>query len=484
MAKLLIAVMSSILCLLLAAPSLDVLVEISWHDQQRILQIAMICLVCTFHIATMNRPAMLPGMSAFYLFLTLLISLFAAASLVYALSSVWAFTECAVWVGLLGVLLVSARFFVEFPARLRLLNVVAALVAAVLSVKFIASLLSAFLTREALHAIALLDGFNNIRWFGQLQTLSLPLLAGLSVSLGRPMWRAAIAALLVVWWFTVFVGESRGTVLALLSIMVLMAFTGSAGKAMLKTLILSGAGGFFAYGVLFILLAPALGMIDSGREMSEMMGSSSGRVALWEHAIAQIAQRPWFGWGGMAFAGELLIKEGHPHNLFLQLGYEWGVPVMLGVTALLGHAVFVMVMELRKGKLAAVQQSAIYAFLAMLSHSLVSGVIAMPYAQSWLAVLAGAVWSIVGNASRPRERRLPGSAVLPLLFTVASLWLIFVAARDYQRLVDFEYRTGFGADGPRFWLQGGILWEEQSGQGEADAGSTLSTDPLNTSGQP
>ncbi|WP_197055114.1 O-antigen ligase family protein [Alcanivorax nanhaiticus] len=452
-----------VLALIVLSPTVDLLVNVSWHDQQRLLQIAIIGLVLIALLIEMMKGGGWPVLPVISRVGITVLAVGVAGSLWGAVSLHWAYTELALLLGLSGLFLYARLFFFRHPSCLLLLPYVSLIIAAILSVKFLAALTNAFFSGLPLHAIALLDGFNNVRWFGQFQALSLPLIASLAVSLRRTVTVSAVFVLLIVWWLGIFVGESRGAWLAVVFVMLVMALPHLGNRALLRVMLVSGGVGLVCYLVLFQLIAPKLGMHDSGREVSTLLGTSSGRSRLWLHSLLQIAERPWFGWGGMAFAGERLISEGHPHNLFMQIAYEWGLLALFGVLILLGRAFLSLFSALQGGVQEAHERAVIYALLAMLSHSMVSGVIAMPYSQTWLAILGGAVWAVCDRAHVspvPSNRGRGWNGGLLLLLGCATFWLADVAIRDYSRLVSFEFRPGYGADGPRFWLQGGISWDD------------------------
>ncbi|MEP7302420.1 MAG: Wzy polymerase domain-containing protein [Caldimonas sp.] len=74
---------------------------------------------------------------------------------------------------------------------------------------------------------------------------------------------------------------------------------------------------------------------------------SYSRYKIWQNALSMIAQHPWLGvgfgefnfaWTLTPFPDRPVAFFDHAHNLMLQFGAELGVPLSLGVLALMGYA--------------------------------------------------------------------------------------------------------------------------------------------------
>ena len=68
----------------------------------------------------------------------------------------------------------------------------------------------------------------------------------------------------------------------------------------------------------------------------------ANRGEIWRQTMAMIPDRMWFGYGEGQFIGLVSATEqklNHPHNLFLQLLFQWGVFGTLAVAAYLGALV-------------------------------------------------------------------------------------------------------------------------------------------------
>jgi len=71
---------------------------------------------------------------------------------------------------------------------------------------------------------------------------------------------------------------------------------------------------------------------------------SSGRITLWIESLRMMARRPLFGYGEdqlMYIVPAAVASVHHPHNILIQIGFQWGVlglaiSLFLGVNAWAG----------------------------------------------------------------------------------------------------------------------------------------------------
>ncbi|WP_194285777.1 O-antigen ligase family protein [Alcanivorax sediminis] len=430
-------------------------------DQQRIFQILSL-LLSAIGLFIIGRSAPLPPIDKKLERILIILLLLGVLSSLTASSGEWAFIELALWVGLWGLMQFSALSCLREPKVMILYHVSAVIVAGLLLVNFFLSLMSAFVSGKDLIAKDLLSGFENLRWLGQFQALSIPMIGGTWMITQKPLWRRLIYVLLVFWWTTIWVGESRGAWLALTAALGFSLVLRLGPRQYYQVLGSSAILGLIIYVGLFHWLAPWLGMNNDARTLENLASSSSLRGEMWLATLTHIPDHPWLGWGGMAFAGSESFISGHPHNAFLQIAYEWGLPALACILAVIVAASSKLWPIIRQLRFEYPEQlltlSTLQSLAVMLAHSMVSGVIVMPYTQVWLALMAGAAWSIAAkSASLPRSiSRIPMTLATYLMVLIASTWLVNVAIRDYPRLTHFEEREGYGHDAPRFWLRGGI----------------------------
>jgi O-antigen ligase len=83
-------------------------------------------------------------------------------------------------------------------------------------------------------------------------------------------------------------------------------------------------------------------------EMYPNRPTADTRESIFQFAGQLITDRPWSGWGLQTFGNLYKAKTGlyinHPHNLFLTLGYGLGVPITLGLMAVMGYIFYISIM--------------------------------------------------------------------------------------------------------------------------------------------
>jgi O-antigen ligase len=129
----------------------------------------------------------------------------------------------------------------------------------------------------------------------------------------------------------IFASGSRNGLLVAFSQLLIFSFFTPASRIML---------GLGAVG----LAAGAIGLGVGGRTLSQINWANDPRVGIWNFALDLLSQRPWLGWGLGNFKLQYppgLIPEyqyiAHPHNVWLLLAVEAGIPVMLLFCWLVGR---------------------------------------------------------------------------------------------------------------------------------------------------
>jgi hypothetical protein len=124
-------------------------------------------------------------------------------------------------------------------------------------------------------------------------------------------------------------GSRNGLLVALSQILIFSLFT----RASRITLGLGAVG----------LVAGAAWLGVGGRAVTEIDWANDPRVGVWRFAFDLLSQRPWLGWGLGNFKLQYppgLIPDyryiAHPHNFWLLLAVEAGIPVLLLFCALVG----------------------------------------------------------------------------------------------------------------------------------------------------
>lgn len=472
------------LLLIALAPTVDLLTRQSWHDQQRLLQIAIIVLATCLLIASSWRRPTSSKHSLTATPQTLLagILLLGIASSFMSHQPLWAFTELSLFIGCFSLAIACRNQRDHLGPRVdTYLLFTLAFVVAAITVKFLASYAAALVFKERLEPIAMLDGFVNLRHLGQFQTLSMPLLA-LPLLLPNSSKRLRFGAMLmlILWWLTIITGETRACFLALGCAVVVMLPLGPLAKRWITLQAIALATATLAFWV-FMRWLPALRGISAPiTEAGLLRTSLSGREELWSYCIQLIHEHPWLGAGPMHFADQTRFSYAHPHQSILQWASEWGLPSLCLVVALLvisGLAVLRTVYSARsKTDAESILRLCLLGSLTGLAaQSMVDGVTVMPYTQIWLAIIAGWLWglqpaSIAASSPTKHSRILALLILLPAL--LAAGCLSHVALRDYKmletmNLPDTPARPGKGADPPRFWLWGSIANPESKASADS-----------------
>lgn len=134
----------------------------------------------------------------------------------------------------------------------------------------------------------------------------------------------------------------------------------------------------------------------------------SGRLEVWLGTLQACLERPLFGYGESQF--RLLVPEvegalNHPHNVFLQILFQWG---LVGATCYFVLAIFLLVRFKNSiQQLGSAALPAYFVTVALLTYSLYEGTLYHPYPIAMLAT--GIAWALAsGNASAKSGNQLAG----------------------------------------------------------------------------
>ncbi|MFC6339279.1 pilus assembly protein [Pseudomonas sp. CCM 7891] len=448
--------------------ALDIGTPFSGHDWQRVGQIAtglcalMYGLSCTSATRLVDRPTALG--------LLLIIGLGLLSSLL-AHQPLWAFTELALVITCASIAMAFAQVRRNGDESLdRVLILAVCLLCLIKSFQYLYAGVLAFTSGEpVLNTDLLLSGFSNKRFYGQFQTFTLPLLALplLVANITRPV-RAAVFALLCIWWLIAISGGTRGTWLGMGAAGVAVVFFGSFGRRWLAWQLAAVCCGLMLYWLLFTVLTRYLGIDVSNFAGERLTTSLSSRGPLWELALNMIHERPVLGLGPMHFADTGNAIAAHPHQAILQWASEWGAPSTLcvAVLALRGGWATIRVLRDRALCSAPVDLLRLCLFAALIgamTQAMVDGVFVMPNSQLWLALVVGwlmalHVWRTPLATSKPLSRAWAVASLLAIGL------LVFVAIRDVPHLTErIQHYAGVSKVHlqPRFWAQGVIALEKQ-----------------------
>lgn len=356
------------------------------------------------------------------------------ASCLHAAHPLVAAREVALLAGLLLLALQLARAFSDPAIREQFLDLVA-VGAAVYGVMWLLVMLVGAVSAADLFAPwEIIFGFDNARFLNHVQSMSLPLAGVVLLRPGTRRWlRAAAAIALVTGGAILTLYLARASILALLAgALVTLAVFGRASWRYAWTMTLALGAGALAMGLLWYFWFRYL-----SEPMTDGILSPHFRGFLAGQALDLFATSPWLGVGPMHFTNTVNPIAGHPHDVYVQVLAEYGLPATLLIA---WFAVRFLKRALENVRRLASTQlvlacALLTATLALLVDSGFSGNWVMPISQMWIAVLIALLMSLETKAEASAEalatrRSLPRVAwralVLSAMVTATSLALMEV----------------------------------------------------------
>lgn len=440
------------------------------HNSQRLTQLAALATVVAILLFRRQR-------------ITLPANLASASILAFfswgVISASWAFSPSAAFleVGLLFVLFIAAMtiafemrtgFFDKFKLLLKLNAAMCALYSFKLAFGFVIALSNGKVPDE----LEFFDSFDNYRFFNHAQTISLPLLILLCVlPHERASARLGYLLLAACWWALLLASGGRGTMVGLAGGSALaIVIAARSSMPFLRTMIVTAIGGYLINKAFFDWLPVSIGLepfslLNALIERS-IRSPTSLRDVLWWECVRSIVQHPLLGIGPMHFAhyAKALNIAAHPHNAFLQVAAEWGLPAfaLLCVALTIGIRELIRSVHERCARNPLDQHIGVFMLVtggAALLDMQVSGSIVMPVSQQFLVLYIGcaAGWVCSDHTVVPTGHLL--SLALRGLLVEALLAIVLAVAPDADALPK-NGAEAMGATGPkalnhpRFWLDG------------------------------
>lgn len=235
-------------------------------------------------------------------------------------------------------------------------------------------------------------GYANPRFFNHGQTVLIPLLAGmLGLPALRGLWRRLAWFALVSNACFLLLLMGRATVVALVvGLLVAAGSFGVQGRTFVKRLMIAVAGGGLMYLLIVKGLPAVLGMgeLPAFREPGER-GSVEARFYLWGIALRDVADHPWLGLGPMHYAHRYNGEAAHPHNIYLQVAAEFGLPFFALLAVLVIRWLWRLAAGLRHLFKTAHDPLAIGCYIAIVAalvDGAFSGNFVMPLPQMWIVL--------------------------------------------------------------------------------------------------
>lgn len=434
------------------------LLDYSWLEQQRITQLLMTACGALAWLITHMRSSRPQTNLSLSLLLALVLGLFATICSKYP---EWAIKEWAKYTATIGMLLYTGALL-RNESKQRVILAMLLVASLVLTVQFFAFYLASFFTgTQNINPYLMYPGFDNPRFYGQFQTIFIPVLHGLYFHKpwhNRLFNRKLLTTILVLQWIIIWALAGRGVILGIfLAFLGLLAVSGFKYRKLLLQVALYALVGFLLYLLLFFWIPEWVGLVQD--IPSTLRAGLSKREVLWDGAWQMIQGSPLLGVGPLHFSAVWNHIGAHPHQAVLQFAAEWGVPATL-------LFLLVVIRSMLRG-VHVVREQVIFldaglwlALLASLTLAQVDGVFAMPYTEGWLAIIGGlalARWqkpdnSIYSDYAWPQY--LFALLLLLATVTIGKILIIDVPIlHDSSKQFYEQQRIG---SPPRFWDQGWI----------------------------
>lgn len=310
--------------------------------------------------------------------------------------------------------------------------------------------------------------FSHPRFYNQLQTWSIPVIAALPLVFPGKRWvKFGCIALLGLQWFLVIAVAARGTVVSLLTAMAFIAlWLPELRRFWIRYQLAGLLAGVMIYAGIFFLNSVLIPQSQAGEFYAHSVGRpmmhTSGRSTLWRLAVEDGINQPLLGKGPTQYACDSkLMLPAHPHSFPFRIMGEWGVIALL--------LVLVIVMTIGAGLLKNLKHpnrtgqtdpplQAILAtsLIAGVIHACLSGLLIMPVSQVAMILVAGWTLSLLGDASQQAQKSAVVSYLLVAGMLLAGAQLVF-AVREIPQLAErTRYSKYYGPMMPRFWQNGRV----------------------------
>ncbi len=453
---------------------------LSVFDAKRMLQLGVFFALLLFAMgysplrkATLVQLMRFPKPTSFVLFTLFLIGIVSSLRLPHPAYSL--FDVSMIFVMLLLVFVTAASRSLAGPKFDRWAVIILATMGFAVAVQEFMGYLSGWVLGVEFSYERLLVHFANPRFYNQLQTWSIPVLASLPIIFPNKKWlKLACIMLIGLQWFLVFSTGARGTFICLLTAMVFIAFwLPNNCKHWLKSQMSGFLVGILLYmGIVFLntILIPQSGnfyLHSVGRPMMH----TSLRSMLWGLSLEDAKRHPILGAGPTRFAcgaSETTSPlPSHPHSFPIRIMGEWG---FIALSLLLFLAITIGVKFLggikrsyidthQGGKNAdsldpALQSILAISVLAGAMHACLSGLLIMPASQVAMILISGWTLSLAAK-SHPEPLVYPvTNLVLITGLLLATAQLVFAI----REIPSFPVRTGYSKVAvrlaPRIWWTG------------------------------
>jgi len=195
----------------------------------------------------------------------------------------------------------------------------------------------------------------------------------------------------------------------------------------------------------------------------------------WSYFFQELLAQPLLGIGpGLAPCTAATTFFAHPHNFYLQIAVEWGLPAGLLAASVIIYVLQSMIRKLRgsvKSPDSVILVIVATGALAAAVHAMFSGVMVMPASQVCCVLVIGYVTALVlqpGNMpASPAEPRSPATGAVVTTTTLVLLILMAIGHLGYfvyTEVPKLESRTNSFVEihgvpySPRLWQHGNACY--------------------------
>lgn len=453
------------------------LTELKLYDGKRVLAIGLFILLAVLVLAV---PALqraigsawraTPRAVPLVLASVLLLGLVSALRLAHPAYAMVEVAQMTLWAGLVVVVAAARSVAGRWFERVALIAV--GLLGLGVFLQEVAGLAAYTALGEQFQYREALIRFVHPRYYNQVQTWTLPVLAALPLAFperARSL-RVAASVLIGFQWYLLLMTGARGSIVALVAALLLVAaWLPAARRHWWKPHLAGLLIGVAIYAAALAVVSSAGKQVQPGGTFFEQSVGrpvlhTTGRTLLWRESVRDIQAHPWLGSGPMHYACEPQgYVAAHPHNFALQIAGEWGLPAAALLGGLIAWLLLRAALNSRRRPPAehdpggALRAMLLAGVVAAAAHLQVSGLLIGPASQVSGLLISGWLLAVllIPRPESDAAPRWPGAALGGLLLALGLALGAFIRSE----LPHLAERTAyaleeFGPSAPRFWTDG------------------------------
>ena len=360
--------------------------KFSWHDSYRILQVFLI--IISFIILLINKKHVLfERYNQKLVFLFFVIGYFSSA---LSQRKIFALLETSLFVGLYSIYICIVEILEKQDVKDVFDEIFLFVVPQVfvLCFYFFLNYIFSITVSHRIDFNEITPFFDNPRFMGQILTMLAPIFASFLIIKNNKF----LNTLFFLLWAVIVLNGTRGTWYSLAFLTIFFCFFNKLGVEIAKKQVIGLFWGVFFAFCMSWLIPMVLNFDLGGSPVERLNLSLSSREIIWLQSLCLIKENPFLGVGPMHFSGLNSIAGAHPHQLFLQIASEWGIPALIILIILIIKSFIPVLKNLRVEDEKISVEKVVYLGLvssvtASLLQSMVDGVFVMPLTQTFLTIV-------------------------------------------------------------------------------------------------